>query len=92
MSQKERLEKAVQIFSKNEYWKEYYENAPSELCKEHIACEFSYSEFSVPADLERGHEIEPDLTKDDWKYLLSYAANNQYAANLKRKMKAYGIE
>lgn len=92
MTQKERLAEAVQIFSKNEYWKEYYENAPSELCKEHIACEFSRSKYNVLADFKRENAIEPNLTKTDWEYLLRYAGSNQHAASIKAKMQAYGIQ
>lgn len=92
MTQKERLDKAVQIFSKNEYWKEYYETAPSELCKEYIACEFSRSEFHVLADLDREKVIESDLTKDDWVHLMRYAGGNRQTAAIKTKMRAYGIE
>lgn len=91
MTQKERLKEAIQIFSKNEYWKEYYETAPSKLCKDYIACEFSRSEFHVPADLTREKAIEPNLTKVDWEHLLRYAGGNQQAAAIKAKMQAYGF-
>lgn len=92
MKDAERLSKAVEEFSKNDYWKEYYEKAPSELCQEYIACEFSYSLYGEKKDATRKKAIEPDLTKADWEHLLRYAGSNQHAVAIKSKMQMYGVE
>lgn len=92
MKDAERLSKAVEEFSKNEYWKEYYEKAPSKLCQEYIALTFSRSLSDVNKDATRQRAIELDLTKADWEYLLRYAGRNQHAAAIKAKMQACGIE
>lgn len=40
-----KVQKAVEEFRKNPYWREYYDNAPTENCKRYVALEFYQSEY-----------------------------------------------
>ena len=58
---------------KNPYWREYYEKAPSEQCREVIALEFVYSELEEEEILEEVDAAEKELALEDWQYLYRYA-------------------
>ena len=57
----------------NPSWREYYEKAPSEKCREVIALEFVYSELETEEILEELDAAEKELTLEDWQYLYKYA-------------------
>ena len=58
---------------KNPSWREYYEKAPSEKCREVIALEFVYSELETEEILEELEAAEKELALEDWQYLYRYA-------------------
>ena len=60
----------------NPYWREYYEKAPSEKCREVIALEFLYSELEEDEVLEQLDEAEKELSLDDWLYLYKHCGNS----------------
>ena len=57
----------------NPYWGEYYNNAPSDLCKEYIETYFYASDTEDDDAFAKMDEIEPKLSLEDWKYLLKYS-------------------
>ena len=57
----------------NPSWREYYEKAPSEKCREVIALEFVYSELETEEILEELEAAEKELALEDWQYLYRYA-------------------
>ena len=57
----------------NPSWREYYEKAPSEKCREVIALEFMYSELETEEILEELEAAEKELALEDWQYLYRYA-------------------
>ena len=57
----------------NPSWREYYEKAPSEKCREVIALEFVYSELETEEILEELEAAEKELGLEDWQYLYRYA-------------------
>ena len=57
----------------NPSWREYYEKAPSEKCREVIALEFVYSELETEEILEELDAAEKELALEDWQYLYKYA-------------------
>lgn len=82
---------ALTEFCKNPYWKEKYDNAPSEDCKRYIALGFYYSDNlgEIPDYEEYKAErekLEEKFTKDDWQYLYKYEGNNPRKSYYKKKM------
>ena len=53
----------------NPSWREFYEQAPSEKCREVIALEFVYSELEEEGILEELDTVEKELALEDWQYL-----------------------
>ena len=58
---------------KNPSWREYFEKAPSEKCREVIGLEFVYSELETEEILEELDAAEKELALEDWQYLYRYA-------------------
>lgn len=72
---------ALEKILKNQYWREYYETAPTSACKRHIELEFYYSYYigSIPDYDEFKNEInklEKEFNKADWLHLLRYCGHN----------------
>ena len=87
MTKTNKMQEAVAEFTKNPYWQKYYEQAPSEGCKQHIALTFCYSLYGEPANIkERKAELEKNFTVTDWKYLYDHEGNNPFKAKCKRKI------
>ena len=87
----EMIKKALDLFLANPYWKEYYDNAPSEACREHIELDFVYSTFFGPDSIDELNEaIEEQFTLEDWKYLYKYAGNNPFKSTCRAKIKELG--
>ena len=83
-----KIEQAVEAFCKNDYWREYYEGAPSDKCKEWIGLDFCYSMFFLPKDIkEKSEALEKDFTIDDWEHLKKYAGHNPFYAKCSREIK-----
>ena len=70
------MEKTLVAWLKNPSWRKYYEEAPSEKCREVIALEFLYSDGEEEEVLERMERLEEELEVEDWKYLYKYCGNN----------------
>ena len=60
---------------KNPYWREYFEKAPSEKCREVIALEFLYSELEEDEVLEQLDEADKELKLEDWQHMYRYSGN-----------------
>ena len=70
------INKYAEILSEwleNPSWREYYEKAPSEKCREVIALEFAYSELETEEILGELEAVEKELALEDWQYLYRYA-------------------
>ncbi len=81
-------EKAMKLFLANKTWKEYYETAPSEACRQYIRLEFCYSAYLGPEDInERSARWEEQFTVEDWKHLARYAGNNPFRGKCRRKIR-----
>ena len=74
--------KAIDLFTQNPYWKECYETAPSEACKDRIALSFYYSLHLDKFDKElRQRESEQKDKKEV--ELKKIAAQRQKTSNSK---------
>ena len=87
------VNKAVNEACKNEYWKNFYESAPSETCKRYIALKFYYSVTlgNVPNydELEaESKNAEEKFTKADWQHLYRHCGNNPRKVYYKKKMES----
>ena len=60
----------------NPFWREYWETAPSERCRELIALEFYYSEYMTHEAVEAMRSLEESLSLEDWKHLYRYCGIN----------------
>ena len=61
---------------KNPFWREYYELAPSEKCRELIALEFIYSDYQSDEIIQEMRQTEKELDLADWQHLYRYCGNN----------------
>ena len=78
---KTEMERILKEWLENPFWREYYEGAPSDRCRELIALEFMYSEDGydeeeleeIQREMER---VEETLGLEDWQHLYRYCGNN----------------
>ena len=83
----DKMQEAIDEFIKNPYWRDYYEKAPTESCKQRIALTFCYSLYGEPKDIKKQKEkLEKDFTITDWQYLYDNAGNNPFKAKCKQKI------
>ena len=61
---------------KNPTWREYYETAPSELCRLVISMEFWESEYESDDAANAIKIMEKRLSEEDWRHLYRYCGNN----------------
>lgn len=82
-----KVEEAVEVFLKNNYWRGYYEGAPSDKCKRYIALEFYWSYDENATDYkEEGDAMLQELTLTDWEYLYKYSGNNPWRTQCKKRI------
>ena len=87
MANTKNIRKTVEEFTKNPHWKKYYEQAPSDGCKQHIALTFYSSFYGESADIkQRKVSLEADFTITDWQYLYDNAGNNPFKTTCKQKI------
>lgn len=82
-----KTETALKKFMENDYWKEYYESAPSEECREYIKREFVGSLYPDAGEEADTKALEPTLKADDWRHLLKYAGNNPFRPYCRKKIR-----
>ena len=70
---KEEYKGILNEWLENPSWREYFEKAPSEKCREVIALGFVYSELETEEILEELEAAEKELVLEDWQYLYKHA-------------------
>ena len=70
------MSEALKEWLENPYWKKYYEDAPSEKCREYIALEFRYSDTEDEGIAEKMDALLETLRTEDLRHLAAYAGNN----------------
>lgn len=70
------LKVTLEKWLKNPAWREYYETAPSELCRLVISMEFWESEYESETAANAIKIMEERLSADDWRHLYRYCGNN----------------
>ena len=83
---RDRIQAVLDLYLENPFWKEYYEKAPSDTCREYIKLEFYNSQYEEKELINSKYEVEERLTLTDWKHLLHYCGNNRRREVIKRKM------
>ena len=81
----EDIVKAVDLFRKNDFFREYYDKAPSYLCRQRIALQFLFSLCFV-RDEALIQKIEDKMSLEDWKHLYRYSPNNPIKAKYQKKI------
>ena len=84
---KQRKSLVLDEWLRNPYWREYYETAPSDLCREYIALEFWHSEYEDEEIALVMDEIEAELDVTDLRHLMRYAGNDPRKGILARKIR-----
>ncbi len=75
----------IREWLENPYWKKYYEEAPSDSCRQYIALDFRYSDTEDEGIAEEMDALLEKLRAEDLLHLAAYVGNNpQKAAFLKR--------
>ena len=92
MVDKEKLDAAVEFFCQNDFWKQVYEEAPSDNCRKYYALHFYFSTFWDDAHEDEDYfrscdETEDLLNLEDWKYLLKYQGNNPGVIKIRQKIR-----
>lgn len=65
-----KMKATMDVYMRNEYWKEVYENAPSDQCREYFRLGFYSSLNPRPDDADAAMNAVYDrLTIKDWQYL-----------------------
>ena len=83
-------EKALEMFLKNDAWREYYEKAPSDACRRAIEGEFVRSMGSPYSDEYSREKLEAPLTLEDWKWLYRWCGNNPRKGYIAGKIEELG--
>ena len=81
-----RFQENLKFWMENPYWKEYYEGAPSELCRAFIGLEFYFSFYDTDASVKAMRKVEKSLTLEDWQYLYQYCGNNPRKTIIRKKI------
>ncbi|MBP5461984.1 MAG: hypothetical protein J6Y20_07655 [Lachnospiraceae bacterium] len=63
----------------NPYWADYYNNAPSEKCREYIALDFHYSDTEDEEVAEAMDKVGETLSLEDWKYVYEHTEGPERA-------------
>lgn len=80
---------AVDLFLKNEFQTEYYNNAPTERCKRYISLQFYWSLFTDAKDYSDEKQFLIDTMElEDWRYLHKYAGSNPWQVICKNKIES----
>ena len=85
----EKIRNAMKIFMQNKFFKEYYENAPTDACKKYIEYEFVYSIYLEPENIkELNEKLEEEFGLEDWRHLYRYSGINPFRGKCRRKIDA----
>lgn len=77
-------------WKKNPLWREYYETAPSERCREMIVLELVYNVYGskeVAAELD---ELEDRLILEDWRHMEKYCLDEAPMKYIRKKIRESG--
>lgn len=86
------MDKRAELFMGNEYWAQYYNNAPTEACKRFVELQFINSVAEITSKEASGwSNIKSSLTKNDWEHLLKYAGNNPFKLYCRKKIAEFKI-
>ena len=94
MANENNVRLSLERFLKNDYWREYYETAPTEKSKRYIALKFYWSTFIDADDYQdEVRELKETMSIEDWKHLYKYSGDNPfrpYCLSMIRKLEAGG--
>lgn len=88
MADRNEIREVLQEWLENPAWKSYYEDAPSDRCRDFIALEFFYSDTEDEETAREMDAVEAELAAEDLRHLVLYAGNNPRKAALLRRIAA----
>ena len=79
-----KVEEAFVEYMENPAWKRYYENAPTDECRQYIKFNWYRSKFGEPKDVEEFKRLRNDywskLSVEDWEYIMENVGNSPFRA------------
>ena len=69
------MNEALKEWLENPTWRKYYEEAPSEKCREYITLEFRYSDTEDEEIAEEMDALLETLGAEELRHLAAYAGN-----------------
>lgn len=89
-----RISAEVEDALQRPFWREYYEEAPSDACKRFIALGFYSSACGEKVDNYEEYKAEraalqEKFTREDWTHLYKYSGHNPWRSYCKKKMDSF---
>ena len=78
-------EETIALFLENPYWREEYEEAPSDACRRYIEHLFLNSGGHSEEESSELAEAKAQMTKEDWLHIRKYCGNNPMKIYCKKK-------
>lgn len=89
MLDEKKVNKAIEVFCVNPYWRRYYKEAPTEVCKQRVALDFCYSLYREPESKALYEALEAQFGLEDWKHMLRFCGNNPLRTKYRKKVEEY---
>lgn len=89
---KSEQKEAYETFLANPHYREEYENAPSEVCREYIAYQFCGSTFEYPDDSSYQDCLFDKMSAEDFLYMSKYVGNNPLKGYFLKRAQEHGRE
>ncbi len=86
----EEVRAALVSWLENPFWREYYELAPSEACRQLVTLEFLYSEYETEEICLAMDAVEEELALADWQHLYRYCGINPRRKKIHDRIIALG--
>ena len=87
MTDEKKVKQALHVYLKNDYWREYYENAPSDLCRRYIELDFADSWYDDSEINKERISMYDVLGLEDWIHLRKYAGHNPFYARCEKMIR-----
>ena len=78
--------RVVDEWKKNPRWREYYEKAPSESCREIIVLELLYNLYGTKEIAARLDELEDKLVLEDWQHMGKYCRDDTVMKYIRKRI------
>ena len=95
MFDQEKLDKRFESAMKNDYFREEWENAPSNECRNYLMngyrLEIVTDQDKKDALAER-EAVFDSFAEGDWRYIMKWCGNNMMRGYLRKRMREHGFD